>query len=209
MACSMYRLAPKSRLAVYREAHEEGRATGAPVEIPLTLCGWSKAQTYGEIDKQFTKFLSKYPLDLVGRMSTLNSFLFANFPRMNFVGFYTVRVPGETLQVGPYQGEMLACGGIAWGKGVCGTCAAQGSTQIIQDVRKIENYIACDEETLSEIVLPVYATHYHNEAPPTGEGGGGREKKLIAVLDIDGDAVGAFDEEDAKALAQLLEKFIL
>ncbi len=178
------------------------------MEIPLTLCGRTKAQTYKEIDTQFTKFLSKYPLDTVGRMATLNSFLFANFPRMNFVGFYTVRTPGEALQVGPYQGEMLACGGIAWGKGVCGTCAALGSTQVIQDVRKIENYIACDEETLSEIVLPVYATHYHNEAPPASGGGGG-EKKLIAVLDIDGDAVGAFDEEDAAALAQLLEKFIV
>ena len=203
----MYRLAPKSRLALYREATIE-RGNGAKFEIPLTLCGRSKTETYNEIDKQFTKFLSKYSLDITGRMSTLNSFLFANFPRMNFVGFYTVRTPGELLQVGPYQGEMLACGGIPWGKGVCGTAAATGETQIVRDVRELQNYIACDEDTLSEIVIPVYATAFHSETP-TSPGDASAPKKLIAVLDIDCDAVGAVDEEDAINLKALLEKFII
>jgi L-methionine (R)-S-oxide reductase len=214
MSCSIYRLAPKSRLALQRESH----ASGTPV--PLTLAGRTKGETYAEIDKALGKFLAKYPLDITGRMATLNSFLFGNFPRMNFVGFYTVRAPGALLQVGPYQGEMLACGTIAWGKGVCGTAAAQGATQIVTDVRAVENYIACDEDTLSEIVLPVFGTRYHSEdseaaAAGTGAGAGGAggaaappPKKLIAVLDIDGDAVGAFDEEDAKCLAALLEKYI-
>ena len=174
------------------------------MEVPLTIGGRTKAQTYAEIDKGLGAFLAKYPLDVVGRMATLNSYLFGNFPRMNFVGFYTVRTPGELLQIGPYQGEMLACGTIAWGKGVCGTAAAAGATQIVQDVRTVENYIACDEDTLSEIVLPVFGTAYHSEPPAPA----GAPKKLIAVLDIDGDCAGAFDEEDAAHLAQLLEKYI-
>ena len=197
MACSIYRLAPKSRLAVQREA----LAAGVPV--PLTLEGRTKAETYDAIDKALGKFLAKYPLDVTGRMATLNSFLYGNFPRINFCGMYTERVPGELLQVGPYQGEMLACGTIAWGKGVCGTAAATGTTQIVADVRTVENYIACDEDTLSEIVVPVYASAYHSE-PPAAEGA---PKKLIAVLDIDGDAVGAFDAEDAERLAALLAKY--
>jgi L-methionine (R)-S-oxide reductase len=211
MACSIYRLGPKSRLAQQRESH----AAGTPV--PLTLAGRTKAQTYAEIDAALGKFLAKYPLDLTGRMATLNSFLFGNFPRMNFVGFYTVRTPGEALQVGPYQGEMLACGGIAWGKGVCGTAAAQGATQIVADVRAVENYIACDEDTLSEIVVPVYSARYHSEGGGAVGGSGGEAgaeagaaapaKKLIAVLDIDGDAVGAFDAEDAACLEALLAKY--
>jgi L-methionine (R)-S-oxide reductase len=212
MACSIYRLAPKSRLALQRECHAAG------TEVPLTLLGRSKQDTYAEIDRALGKFLAKYPLDTTGRMATLNSFIYGNFPRTNFVGFYTVRAPGELLQVGPYQGEMLACGTIAWGKGVCGTAAAAGATQVVPDVRALENYIACDEDTLSEIVLPVWGARYHNEdggaAAPGGGGGGGADgsapaaRKLIAVLDIDGDAVGAFDDVDAKCLAELLEKYI-
>jgi L-methionine (R)-S-oxide reductase len=141
MACSIYRLAPKSRSAAAREDPHA-----------LTLAGRSKAQTYADIEAMLDKFLAKYPLDTVGRMATLNSFLFANFPRMNFVGFYVVTAPGATLAVGPYQGEVLACGTIAFGKGVCGTAAATGTTQIVPDVSAVENYIACDDETKSECV---------------------------------------------------------
>ena len=52
-------------------------------------------------------------------------------------------------------------------------------------------------------MVPVYASAYHSE-PPAAEGA---PKKLIAVLDIDGDAVGAFDAEDAERLAALLAKY--
>lgn len=227
MSCSIYRLAPKSRTASLRDGSDAAR--------PLTLCGRTKAETYAAISAALDKFLTKYPVDLAGRMATLNSFLYANFPRMNFVGFYTVKTPGAELQIGPYQGEVLACGTIAFGKGVCGTVAASGTTAVIPDVRAVENYIACaypllihphpvthaaaarrappnlhysthpgDEETLSEIVVPVFSGAYHNE-PPAGPDA---PKKLIAVLDIDGDAVGAFDEEDARELAALCARFL-
>ncbi len=135
MACSVYRLAPKSRAAAIRD--------GSDAAQPHTLCGRTKAATYAAITAALEKFLAKYPtLDLTGRMATLNSFLFANFPRMNFCGFYTVAEPGAALQVGPYQGEVLACGAIAFGKGVCGTVAASGVTAVVRDVRELENYIA-------------------------------------------------------------------
>lgn len=135
MSCSIFRLAPKSRTASLRDGSDAAR--------PLTLCGRTKAETYAAIGAALEKFLAKYPVDLTGRMATLNSFLYANFPRMNFVGFYTVKTPGAELQVGPYQGEVLACGTIAFGKGVCGTVAASGVTAVIPDVRAVENYIAC------------------------------------------------------------------
>lgn len=190
MSCSVYRLAPKSRTATARDD-----------PTAMTLGGRTKEETYADIETMLDKFLRKYDLDVVGRMATLNSFLHANFPRMNFVGFYVVSKPGEQLAVGPYQGEVLACGTIAFGKGVCGTAASSGETQIVHDVNAIENYIACDDDTKSEIVVPVYGTCYHNEV-----GGGAGEKKLIAVLDIDGDSIGAFDSVDDVALKRILAK---
>lgn len=124
------------------------------------------------------------------------------------MGFYTVSKPGESLQIGPYQGAVLACGTIAFGKGVCGTAAASGVTQVVPDVTKIENYIACDEETKSEIVVPVYGYNYHNEpdvaAPAaTASSSGTPVSKLIAVLDIDSEQLAAFDDTDAQYLEKL------
>ena len=196
MSCSIYRLSPKSRTATARSD-----------PTAVTLAGRTKEQTYADIESMLDKFLHKYKLDVVGRMATLNSFLHANFPRMNFVGFYVVSKVGVELAVGPYQGEVLACGTIAFGKGVCGTAASSGETQIVHDVSAIENYIACDDDTKSEIVIPVYGSFYHNEIPAAdASDGGASSKKLIAVLDIDGDMIGAFDKEDDIALKRILAK---
>lgn len=194
MACAAYRLAPRSRAAL--------AATGSRAH---TLDGKPKAATYASIEKALRGFMKDYPtLDTVGRMATLSSFLHANFPRWCFVGFYTVSREGEQLSVGPYQGEVLGCGIISFGKGVCGTAAATRTTQIVRDVHAIENYIACDDETQAEIVVPVFGTHYHNEREEAAaEGSAPRAAKLIGVLDVDADEVGAFDEEDRDALERL------
>ena len=53
----------------------------------------------------------------------------------------------------------------------------------------MDNYIACDDETLSEIVLPCFV---------------GEEKKLKTVFDIDSPNIGTFDEEDEKGLTSML-----
>ena len=76
--------------------------------------------------------------------------------------------------------------------GVCGTCAAEGATQIVDDVHKLANYIACDDETNSEIVLPLRDA----------------SGKLRGVLDIDSEELAAFDSNDAKWLEALLGEFV-
>ncbi len=82
--------------------------------------------------------------------------------------------PGE-LVVGPYQGT-LGCLRIAFGKGVCGTAAAERRTVIVPDVEAFPGHIACDSRSRSEIVVPV-----------TGPDG-----RLLAVLDVDSAALAAF-----------------
>jgi putative methionine-R-sulfoxide reductase with GAF domain len=47
----------------------------------------------------------------------------------------------------------------------------------------VQNYIACDAETQSEIVVPVYR-------------GTGDDRTLFAVLDLDSDKLAAFDDTD-------------
>ena len=44
---------------------------------------------------------------------------------------------------------------IAFGKGVCGTAAANVETQLVPDVGQFPGHIACDSESASEIVVPI------------------------------------------------------
>jgi GAF domain-containing protein len=96
-------------------------------------------------------------------------------------------VVGGRLVIGPYQGT-VGCLSIEIGKGVCGTAAAIGETQVVEDVHDFPGHIACDERSQSEIVVPV--------KDERGE--------VIAVLDVDSVKKGAFDELDRKCLEQIL-----
>jgi len=127
-------------------------------------------------------------LDDIALMATINSVLANRFPHFFWTGFY--RVCGDRLVVGPYIGT-VGCLQIEFGRGVCGTAAERRETIIVPDVTKFPGHIACDPNSKSEIVVPVFA--------PDGE--------LIAVLDVDSDRLDAFDEEDARGLERIVELF--
>ena len=181
-------------------------------------------------------FFSRYAVDTTGRMATIYSFLKVAFPHLIFVGFYTVREPGAMLQIGPYQGPVLATGLIAFGKGVSGTAAESRVTQIVADVSTCANYIPCDDVTRSEIVVPVWGRVLHGEAGSEApaapaaavDGAAAPERKvrcswvrlpfpiagttplhwqLIAVLDIDSEELAAFDEVDREALEAICARW--
>jgi len=127
-------------------------------------------------------------LDDIALMATINSVLANRFDYYFWTGFY--RVCGERLIVGPYIGT-VGCLQIEFGRGVCGTAAARKETIIVPDVTKFPGHIACDANSKSEIVVPVFA--------PDGE--------LIAVLDVDSDRLDAFDEEDRAGLERIAALF--
>jgi GAF domain-containing protein len=70
---------------------------------------------------------------------------------------------------------------------VCGAAARTRQTQLVPDVHRFPDHIACSATTQSEIVVPVL----------TPEG------RLLAVLDIDSDIPAAFTEVDQRYLEQL------
>lgn len=149
-----------------------------------------KARQYEAATQQIQAVLEG-ERNLTVKMTTIACLLSRAFPdRFYWTGFYCVDPDqaGE-LHVGPYQGT-LGCLRIAFGRGVCGTAAQTGETQIVADVHAIENHIACDSLTESEIVVPV--------KDKTG--------KLLAVLDIDSTELAAFDEIDAKYLEDLVSE---
>jgi GAF domain-containing protein len=124
--------------------------------------------------------------DAVALMASLSRLLWEALPQANWVGFYR-RVADEELAVGPYQGSM-GCLRIPFSRGVCGACARSGRALIVPDVRAFPGHILCDERTVSEMVLPVFAH-------------GGR---LMAVLDVDSPIPDAFATAEVELLGSLL-----
>jgi len=94
------------------------------------------------------------------------------------------------LRVGPYQGT-LGCLEIAFGKGVCGTAAAEGRTVIVADVAAFPGHITCDGRSQSEIVVPVRD----------------RRGNLIAVFDVDSEHRNTFDDVDKRGLERIVAWF--
>ena len=127
-------------------------------------------------------------LDDIALMATINSILANRFPHFFWTGFY--RVCGDRLVVGPYIGT-VGCLQIEFGRGVCGTAAAKRETLIVPDVTQFPGHIACDPNSKSEIVVPVF----------------GAERRLIAVLDVDSDQLNAFDDDDREGLEKIVALF--
>lgn len=70
------------------------------------------------------------------------------------------------LVLGPFHGK-VACQLIKVGKGVCGTVAARGQSEIVPDVERFPGHIACDGETKSEIVVPIISSGKVKKIPDT------------------------------------------
>ena len=129
-------------------------------------------------------------LDPIALMATISSILANRFDHYFWTGFY--RMIDGRLVIGPYMGT-VGCLQIEIGQGVCGTAAAKKQTVIVPDVSQFPGHIACDPNSKSEIVVPVF--------DPDG--------KLIAVLDVDSDRLDAFDEEDRVGLKKIVALFAM
>lgn len=147
-----------------------------------------KARTYAEL-KGHSDAILEGVNDEVTAMATMAALIHHAFGHL-WTGFYRVIVPSQLLRVGPYQGS-LGCLDIAFGRGVCGTAAAEMKTVIVPDVDKFPGHIACDARARSEIVVPVL----------------GRRGDLIAVLDVDSDRLDAFKTEDQQGLERIVSWF--
>ena len=145
-----------------------------------------KVATYKQCIQKLTGLLEGEQDEIV-KMASVASVLHQAFEQFYWTGFY--RMVDGGLVVGPYQGTP-ACVRIALGKGVCGTAAETGETQVVPDVHAFPGHIACDTASESEIVVPV----------KVGD-------EIIAVLDIDSTSLNSFDEIDAEHLERIIAHF--
>jgi GAF domain-containing protein len=148
----------------------------------LSIVEGNKTEQYESIIPQIRALIEGEP-DLIANLANVVAALKEQF-RWLWVGFYLVK--GEELVLGPFQGP-VACTRIAMGRGVCGTSWKIAQTLVVPDVEKFPGHIACSSLSRSEIVVPIV-----------------RNDEVIAVLDVDSEALGSFDETDKKYLEEIV-----
>ena len=157
-------------------------------EDTADLRGLERSAAYVQLQETCEHVLAGID-DPVTAMATFSALLHHGFGHL-WTGFYRVVERDRLLRVGPYQGT-LGCLEIAFGRGVCGTAAAERRTLVVADVHTFPGHITCDARSASEVVVPVFA-----------KGG-----ELLAVLDIDSAIPAAFDERDRAGLERLMSWF--
>ena len=105
-------------------------------------------------------------------------------PGYDWSGVY--RLEENTLVLDAYVGAPTDHTSIPVGRGVCGTAVAEDRNQLVADVRELDNYLSCSAHTRSEIVVLIRD-----------------EDETLGQIDVDGHAVGQFDESDETMLERM------
>ena len=111
-----------------------------------------------------------------------------------YTSVYLYMLHGEELELEAFAGRETHHTRLAVGKGICGTAVATGLDQNVGDVRRVENYLACNLDTRSELVVLIR-----------------RGAVILGQIDVDSDVPDPFSAEEqaevkkvADALAVLL-----
>jgi len=110
--------------------------------------------------------------------------------RLNYfwIGFYFLK--DNRLVLGPFQGTP-ACVYLSLDSGVCAEAVKRGETVIVENVHEFPGHIACDPNSKSEIVVPIF-----ND-----------KGEIKAVLDVDDDSFNSFDSVDKEWLEKIAGLF--
>lgn len=123
----------------------------------------------------------------IANLSNASSLLNQTLKDINWAGFYLYEEASDQLVLGPFQG-LPACVRIDNGKGVCGTAFRGNDVFVVDNVHEFPGHIACDANSNSEIVVPIY-----------------KDGEPIGVLDIDSPVYERFSEEDRLGLIEFVE----
>ncbi len=107
----------------------------------------------------------------------------------DWVGYYFANEKKRTLHLKAYAGAPTDHTVIPFGKGICGQVALSNDNFIVPDVKAQSNYLACNIQVKSEIVIPLF-----------------KNKKNIGQIDIDSHTKDPFSKEDEDFLVWVNEQ---
>ena len=105
-----------------------------------------------------------------------------------FTSVYAYMLHEGELVLEAFSGRETEHTRIPVGQGVCGTAVATGEDQNVPDVAAIGNYLACNLETKSELVVLIR-----------------RGQTTLGQLDIDSDVPAGFTESHHRAVREVAD----
>jgi len=146
-----------------------------------------KEKKYKILINEIVSILNSEPeLSFNAKLILISAILYNKNSEWLFCGFYMVKEI-DLLEIGPYQSNIIPCTYIKFNRGVCGESASKKKPIIIDNVNEYSNYISCDNQTKSEIVIPLL-----------------KNDVLLGVLDIDSIKESSFDSIDLKYLIKII-----
>lgn len=132
------------------------------------------------INEQIRGFLADE--DMIASLANISSVIMMGYKDLNWSGFYFVN-HGQ-LTAGPFQGKP-ACTPVSFEKGVCGRCYREKKTQRVDDVLAIQDHIACDAASRSELCVPVLVNN-----------------EVVMEIDLDSPLPSRFDDDLEKEMTE-------
>lgn len=123
------------------------------------------------------------------RLQEICNLLRLNVAHYDWVGFYFADTSKQELHLGPFAGLPTDHIIIPFGKGICGQVAESNETFLVDDVTAQDNYISCNIDVKSEIVVPIIVNGIN-----------------IGQIDIDSNTASAFTSEDQALLEWLTDE---
>jgi len=105
-----------------------------------------------------------------------------------FTSVYAYMLHGDTLVLEAHAGRDTEHTRIPVGTGVCGTAVATGLDQNVPDVAAIGNYLACNLDTRSELVVLIR-----------------RGPTILGQLDVDSDVPAGFGDAEQAAVKEVAD----
>jgi GAF domain-containing protein len=136
-----------------------------------------------DLRPKITTILSDVDTTLELRLQNICKLLKDSIPYYNWVGFYFNNGDKEELKLGPFAGEPTEHTIIPFGKGICGQVAISNKNFLVPDVSAQDNYIACNLNVKSELVVPLFSNGIN-----------------IGQIDIDSNTPDPFTDEDVALL---------
>jgi L-methionine (R)-S-oxide reductase len=105
-----------------------------------------------------------------------------------YTSVYLYMLQGNELVLEAHAGRDTDHTRIPVGVGVCGTAVASGKDQNVPDVRAVENYLACNSWTRSELVVLIR-----------------RGSLILGQIDVDSDVPDPFTAEEESAVKRVAD----
>ena len=115
-------------------------------------------------------------------------YLNKNIEGYDWVGFYFHDHKKKELNLIAFSGVPTNHTKIPFGKGICGQSALSNNSVVVDDVSKESNYISCNINVKSEIVVPILIDNIN-----------------IGQIDVDSNTINAFSNMDKIFLEEICE----